>query len=166
MHSIWFTGILTNATPCGGFIMAELIYPTDAELQSGKVHGEEERQTKPHATAVRFFPASREFELLLQTGNRLAFPASALHEIAQATDAQLAQARLLPGGDVLVFDELDLDFDVPGLVMDLVAGPAWRKTIRATLAREMAASKTPAKAAAARENGKKGGRPRKNKQAS
>lgn len=146
--------------------MAKIHYPSAGEIAEGKRRGEEERRTRPHAKDVRYVAARREFELTLLTENKLVFPVDVLSEIAGATDAQYAEARLLPSGGTLTFDSLNMDYDVPGLVMDLVVGTGWRQVMRATLAREIAATTSPAKAAAARENGKKGGRPRKNRQAS
>jgi hypothetical protein len=74
---------------------------------------------------------------------------------------QLADVSLSPSGGGISWEQIDLDIDMTGLVMDLVSGIGWRKAFRALLMREITGMTSPAKAAAARENGKKGGRPRK-----
>jgi hypothetical protein len=61
------------------------------------------------------------------------------------------------GGYALVWDEIDEAIWVPALLERRYGTEQWMSR----LAREMGRAKSPAKAAAARENGKKGGRPRK-----
>lgn len=56
---------------------------------------------------------------------------------------------------------LDVDLDATGTIMDLTAGKPWRQAMRRAFAREVASHTSPAKSAVARENGKKGGRPKK-----
>lgn len=79
--------------------------------------------------------AEARMALLLESGRRLGefgAPVEALAEIADATNDQYREGRLLPAGDILAFDSLDMDYDVAGLVMDLVAGPGWRKDKQAS----------------------------------
>lgn len=74
--------------------------------------------------------------------------------LADATPAQLAEVEVIDGGYALHWEELDADIAVPGLLLHLLNVKAW-------YARWLGGAKSEAKAAAARENGKKGGRPRK-----
>jgi hypothetical protein len=69
-----------------------------------------------------------------------------------ATPEQLAQVEV--EGEALHWEELDGDVTVPGLLLHLLNVKAW-------YAKWLGGAKSEAKAAAARENGKKGGRPRK-----
>lgn len=71
-----------------------------------------------------------------------------------ATLEQLAQVESIEGGEVLHWEEIDADISVPGLLLHLLNVKAW-------YAKWLGEAKSEAKAAAARENGKKGGRPRK-----
>ena len=62
-----------------------------------------------------------------------------------------------PGGSVLHWEELDADLSVPGLLLSSLG----RREKLTELARVAGKTKSAAKAAAARVNGAKGGRPRK-----
>lgn len=64
---------------------------------------------------------------------------------------------MLGAGHGLHWEALDADFTVPGLLMGLFGTRAWMAREQARLA---GATTSAAKALAARENGKKGGRPR------
>jgi hypothetical protein len=70
----------------------------------------------------------------------------------EATPGQLAQVET--EGEVLHWEDIDADISVPGLLLHLLNVKAW-------YAKWLGGAKSEAKAAAARENGKKGGRPRK-----
>ena len=69
-----------------------------------------------------------------------------------ATPDQLAEVEVW--GEALHWEELDGDVTVPGLLLHLLNVKAW-------YAKWLGGARSEAKAAAARENGKKGGRPRK-----
>jgi hypothetical protein len=75
-------------------------------------------------------------------------------ELADATPEQLANVKVEFGGRLLLWDEIDAGIVVPGLLLHLLNVKAW-------YAKWLGGAKSEAKAAAARENGKKGGRPRK-----
>jgi len=74
--------------------------------------------------------------------------------LGQATPEQLAEVEAIDGGEALHWEEIDADISVPGLLLHLLNVKAW-------YAKWLGGAKSEAKAAAARENGKKGGRPRK-----
>ena len=71
-----------------------------------------------------------------------------------ATDDQLAAVEILGNGYGLHWEALDADISVPGLLAGIFGTKAY-------MARLAGRTKSPAKAAAARANGAKGGRPRK-----
>jgi len=71
-----------------------------------------------------------------------------------ATAAELAQVEPDLDGEALCWEAINADVSVPGLLLHLLNVKAW-------YAKWLGGAKTEAKAAAARENGKKGGRPRK-----
>jgi hypothetical protein len=116
---------------------------------------------EPAAEAITFEPQTRRFTLRLVGGTVVDFSADVLWELQGATAEQLAQAQLVPSGSTLTWPDLDADISVAGLVLDLLASPEWRRVLRRSVARELAATRSPARAAAARANGKRGGRPRK-----
>ena len=71
-----------------------------------------------------------------------------------ATDDELAAVEILGAGYGLHWEALDAALSVPGLMAGLFGTKAY-------MARRAGQATSPAKAAAARENGRKGGRPRK-----
>jgi hypothetical protein len=95
--------------------------------------------------------------LELTSGFVFGFPAAAVPALARATPAQLAAVELSPGGGALHWEALDVDLSVAGL---LLASVGRAEKLR-ELARLAGATTSEAKAAAARANGAKGGRPRK-----
>jgi hypothetical protein len=74
--------------------------------------------------------------------------------LSNATPEQLAGVEAEFDGRVLLWDEIDAGIVLPGLLLHLLNVKAW-------YAKWLGGAKSEAKAAAARANGKKGGRPRK-----
>jgi hypothetical protein len=126
-------------------------YPTDAEIERGRKVGEMERQYDGKALLYR--PTLDVLEIELVNGLRVAIPRKLVTELATVPVALLRkELRLGAHGEAIEIRSLDLDISVSGLIADLV-GADW--------ARRAGRIKSPAKAAAARANGRKGGRPRK-----
>ena len=72
-------------------------------------------------------------------------------------DAVLKEVQVLGPGSVLHWDKPDIQHYVPDLVVGLYGTDQWMKSI----GKRMGSTKTAKTARASRENGKKGGRPRK-----
>lgn len=141
--------------------MDQLEKLTKARIARGMREGAESRLREPHATEVHFDRETRCYTLTMLAGAKVSFYAHQVHELNGATLDQLADVSLSPSGGGISWEQIDMDIDMTGLVMDLVSGVGWRSAFRALLMREITTMTSPAKAAAARENGKKGGRPRK-----
>lgn len=141
--------------------MVEGTHISETELQEAIRRGEAERRATPHARAVSYDPATRRYAIAMLAGGEIRFSADQVREIANATPEQLANVVLSPAGGAISWPDLDMDISVTGLAMDLIAGEGWPRAYRAMLAREAATVKSEKKAAAARENGRRGGRPRK-----
>jgi hypothetical protein len=129
----------------------------DAEIDVARRRGERLALTEPRATDARYDAASGRVIVNLANGCTFAFPARALQGLDEARDEDLARVELLGDGYGLHWEALNADFTVPGLLMGLFGTRAWMAREQA---RHAGAATSPAKAAAARENGKKGGRPR------
>ena len=134
--------------------MAEL---TDAAIDAALERGRVARASEPRATAARYDRASRRVLVDLENGCSFAFPPRLAQGLEGATDDQLAAVELLGRGYGLHWEELDVDLSLPGLMAGLFGTKAW-------MARRAGQTTSPAKAAAARVNGAKGGRPRKSAQ--
>jgi hypothetical protein len=80
-----------------------------------------------------------------------------IEHLADAPAAAIEHVVVVARGRALHWPRLDIDVGVPELVAGCFGSRAWMST----LAKAAGAVSTPAKARAARENGRKGGRPRK-----
>ena len=128
-----------------------------AQLPAARAREARERESGRRAVAVSYDRRTRRIMMELTSGFVFGFPASAIPALADATAAQLARVELSPGGSALHWEELDADLSVAGLLLASVE----RSERLSELARLAGSTTTPAKARAARANGKKGGRPRK-----
>lgn len=141
--------------------MVQVIRPTEADLARGKEAGERVKRESPLATRVAYQKDSGVVLLTLATGASLAIPLSFIDELRELDPARLDELEVDLGGKGVVLECCDVNISVEGLVLDALGAPGWKKALRAHLLREVAGSRTEKKAAASRENGKKGGRPRK-----
>ena len=112
----------------------------------------------PAAVAVRYDPHLARVVVSLSSGLDLAFsPRDAQLENAAPDD--LAGAEISPDGFGIHFPRIDADLYIPGLLQGFLGSKRWM----AELGKRGGTTSTDAKATAARQNGKLGGRPRKSK---
>ena len=134
--------------------------PTLADIRAAQERGEERARIEPRADRVSYDAKNRLIMLDLRGGAILGLPVSAIRELAGAKPNQLKTVRAGFSGESITLEDLDVDISIPGLLRDLVG-----MTSAATLlGRKGGSAKSQAKAAAVRENGKRGGRPRKTPQ--
>jgi len=111
-----------------------------------------------YAVSARYDRRTSRVVVMLNTGVQLAFPANLAEGLAGAPPESLADVQISPAGLGLYWPRLDADLYIPALLEGVFGSRSW-------MARQMGANggraRTDAKAAAARENGRKGGRPRK-----
>lgn len=131
--------------------MAEL---TDAEIDAALERGRMAEQSEPRADAVRYDRRNSRIIVDLTNGCTFAFPPRLAQGLEAASDEELDAVEILGAGYGLHWEALDVDLSVPGLLTGLFG-------TKAHMARQAGRTKSPAKAAAARANGLKGGRPRK-----
>jgi hypothetical protein len=107
---------------------------------------------------ARYDPRSRRVVVRLSSGLDVAFSPQDVQGLQDATADQLGEIEISPSGLGLHFPECDTDVYLPGLLEGLLGSRAW---MAARLGAAGGKAKTPAKASAARQNGARGGRPRK-----
>jgi Protein of unknown function (DUF2442) len=127
---------------------------TDVDINAALERGRIARLYEPRAAAAHYDRDQKRVVLDLTNGCTFAFPSHLAQGLESATADQLAQVEILGAGYGLHWEALDVDLAVP----DLLAGLLGTKSY---MARRAGAAHSPAKAAAARANGAKGGRPRK-----
>lgn len=131
---------------------------TEDEFRAANARGRRAVAQGPVAVAARLEPGvARRIVVELANGCAFAFPADQAERLAGATEADLAVIEVSPAGLALHWPRLDADLLVPALVRGVLGSREWMSRI----GRAGGQSKSPAKSQAARDNGKKGGRPSK-----
>jgi hypothetical protein len=114
--------------------------------------------SSPHAVAARYDRRVSRIMVSLSNGLELAFPPHMAEGLADASPADLAVIEITPTGLGLHWPALDADLYLPALLNGVFGSPRWMAGL---LGKSGGQARSPAKIAAARANGRKGGRPRK-----
>lgn len=130
----------------------------EAQFDAAEARGQDLMTTAVRAAGARYDDATGRVTLELTNGCAYAFPARLVEDLSGATDDQLADVEVDGLGFNLHWPALDADLYVPALVSGMFGTRDW---MTRELARYAGQATSPAKAAAARANGAKGGRPRK-----
>ena len=134
----------------------------DNQINHAKAAGTAAIKNEPRAKSARYSPARRQVIVELTNGCSFIFPVDKAQGLAGASNKDLAVIKILGKGMGLHWEKLDADLSIASLVVGIFGSHAWMREI----ARRGGAASTPAKAAAARANGAKGGRPKKSATAS
>jgi hypothetical protein len=116
-----------------------------------------ETAKRPAARTVCYKPRTKRLEITLTNGISLLVPIAYIEGLHDATPANLRQIEIFGLGSALVFPALDQVVSVHALIDGVFGSKAWMRDI----GRAGGSVRSEAKSTAARENGKKGGRPRK-----
>lgn len=131
---------------------------TDAQIDAALERGKRALETEPRAATARYDRQLDRVIVDLTNGCTFAFPPRIAQGLETATADQLAEVEILGLGYGLHWEGLDVDLSLPGLMAGILGTKAY-------MARRAGQASSPAKAAAARANGAKGGRPRKSSHA-
>jgi hypothetical protein len=127
---------------------------TDSQIDAALQHGELAQTSESRARSARYDRKSGRVIVELTNGCTFAFPPRLAQDLEEAGEDQLAAVEILPTGYGLHWEELNVDLSIPGLLSGIFG-------TRSYMARRAGSAVSPAKSAAARRNGMKGGRPRK-----
>jgi hypothetical protein len=111
--------------------------------------------TEPRAREVFYDESTGRIVVELKLGGAFAFPPAMYPELADRTPQELARVEPSPSGEGLHWDEIDVHIETAGVLVDLL-GPSMFRAFASVGGK----TRTERKAAAARANGAKGGRPR------
>lgn len=122
-----------------------------------------EKRAKAHrqagyAVAARYDRRTSRVVVKLNTGVQISFPPRLAEGLADASPDDLTVIEISPSGLGLHWPKLDADLYVPGLLAGQLGSKRW---MAAQLGAAGGSRRSPAKAVSSRENGRKGGRPRK-----
>jgi Protein of unknown function (DUF2442) len=131
--------------------------PTEAEIQAQIDAAPDSAEFEPRARSARYDRVTERIVIELTNGCEFAFPARMGQGLQNATADQLAAVEVVAQGSGVEWEEIGAGLWVPGLLSGLFGSRAWMRE----LGRAGGKVQSEAKARASRENGKKGGRPRK-----
>lgn len=131
---------------------------TEAEFEAANRRMNELLDRYPHAIAARYDAALNRVVIALSNGRDFSFKPDQAQGLERAKPSQLRDIEIGPAGISIYFPKLDADLYLPSL---LDGNFGTRKWMAAQLGAKGGRAKTPAKVRASRENGKRGGRPKK-----
>jgi hypothetical protein len=134
--------------------MAEL---TTEEFEAAKVRGKA-RTRGPRAESAYYDADRNRIIVRLTTGGEIGSAPSDVEGLQHASSEDLKSVEVEAFGLSLHFPALDVDLYVPALLEGVFGSKRW---MAAQLGAAGGRARSPAKAAASRANGKRGGRPRK-----
>jgi hypothetical protein len=111
---------------------------------------------EPRAARASYSARDNALRIELTNGAAIRVPVKLIPGLKRAAPSEVRSVEVLGRGGGLHWEGLDFDLSVPALVSSLFAGPEWM----AELGRIGGTRSSVAKAAAARRNGRQGGRPR------
>lgn len=118
--------------------------------------GRRAARIEPRAAHVEYRAREHALRIELTNGATVTLPVKLVPSLKKAATRDVRAVEILGRGGGLHWDGLDLDLSVPGLLSFVFAGPEWLAELGRIGGRRSSAAKT----AAARRNGRKGGRPR------
>jgi len=131
---------------------------TRREIELANERGQRMRDEYPQAIAARYDRQNHKIVIDLSSKLTLSFSPEDAQGLEKARPADLEAIELSPAGLGIHFPKLDADFYIPGLLEGLMGTKKW---MAARLGQTGGRSRSRAKKAAARANGKLGGRPKK-----
>ncbi len=129
-----------------------------AQIARARSIGRAADRSEPRAKGVRFDRRTGLMEIALSNGCFFSFPATGAEGLETASPDELKRVEILGNGYALRWDSLDVDLTVPGLLAGRLGSRRW---MAEEMGRAGGGVRSVAKARAARRNGRKGGRPRK-----
>jgi hypothetical protein len=138
--------------------------PTTADrdrFKAARASGEARAQDASSLVDARYDRTSDAVILTFRGGGSMAIPRRVIPGLEHQPASILAALTLSPAGDALLWPSIDADVYVPGLVERAFGN----RLFAAAAGRRGGQRRTKAKEAAARQNGAKGGRPRKRESA-
>lgn len=127
------------------------------EFQRANARAERRINAGPVAVAARYDKRVHRVVITLSTGIEIAFVPHAAQGLETARPADLDVIEISPSGLGLHFPKLDADLYLPSLLEGFLGSRRWTA---AQIGRKGGSAKSPAKVRAARENGRRGGRPK------
>lgn len=131
---------------------------TDSDVKQAEARLQARRKTGLQAVSAHYDRCDGRVVVELDGGWMVGFPARLAQGLDHASADELADIEITPSGLGLHFPKLDADLYLPALLAGVLGSQRWMAGL---MGKAGGQSRSPAKAAASRNNGKLGGRPRK-----
>jgi len=128
------------------------------EFQTATKRAVSRLRSSPTATSVRFDRRSGRVVIQLSTGLQVAFRPHDAQGLEKAKPEQLSKIEITPSGLGIHFPQIDADIYLPALLEGFLGSKRW---MASEMGKVGGKASTDSKVAAARRNGKLGGRPKK-----
>jgi hypothetical protein len=103
--------------------------PSETEMTAAAERGWNASVTEPRAQTARYDAADGRVAIELTNGCTFAFPPARLQGLGSATVEELAAVEVLPGGESIYWESLDVGFSVPNLVAGSFGSEAWMREL-------------------------------------
>ncbi|MBY6240348.1 DUF2442 domain-containing protein [Methylosinus sp. Sm6] len=130
---------------------------TKQQFDAASARGEA-RLKGPRAESAHYDAGRNRVVIRLTTGLEIGFAPRQVEGLERAKAEDLDKIEITPAGLGVHFPKLDADLYIPALLDGVLGSASWMAGL---MGRKGGKSRSPSKASAARENGKRGGRPRK-----
>lgn len=131
---------------------------SDKEFAAANRRAAERRTSGAFAVSARV--TGKDLIVSFATGAQIRVPLKLIEGLRDAPAAALKTVEISPAGLGVRFSTIDVDVYVPALMKGVFGSAGWMKALSGELAALGGRQRSTAKGAAARENGKRGGRPR------
>ncbi|MBI1868739.1 MAG: DUF2442 domain-containing protein [Methylocystis sp.] len=129
---------------------------SNEQFDAAKARGDA-RRAGLRAESAHYDAGRNRIVVCLTSGVEIGFPPACAQGLENAKPADLDPIEITPAGLGLHFPKLDADLYVPALLEGALGSANW---MGGAMGRKGGKSRSARKTAAARENGKRGGRPR------
>jgi len=130
----------------------------DSQIEAANRRARELEASHPRAVSAHFDPRLGRVVIRLSSRLDVAFSPQDAEGLEAATPAQLEPIEISPSGFGIYFPKLDADLYLPALLEGFLGSKRWMAGRLGSLG---GMKKSAAKAAAAKKNGRLGGRPKK-----
>jgi Protein of unknown function (DUF2442)/Domain of unknown function (DUF4160) len=128
------------------------------DFERARIRGERRRTDEPYAVSARYDRRQQRIVVELNSGLQVVFGPQMIEGLQDAKPRDLQEIEITPSGFGIYFPRIDADIYLPGLLTGQFGSRRW---MAAQLGQRGGSARSAVKAAAARANGKLGGRPRK-----
>jgi hypothetical protein len=128
------------------------------QFEQANARATRRRKARPATVKASYNRQTKRIVVTLNTGLEVAFPPELVQGLENAKASELEPIEISPSGFGMHFPKLDADVYLPALLQGVLGSRQW---MASELGRAGGSVRSAATTAASRDNGRRGGRPRK-----